>query len=165
VVAELGEDPGAGIVGQAREAGDDRVVGVLLERVGGGVAEFVDLAAFDAERRQQGECLAAHGAVNESWENSVATMYVDGRMNEAGVPDHELQVAVDYKDRTTGALRYVGDGGTYFTAGGQTKEATTTYYYMGHDRDFPSNAALPVDEVRRAAKDFSNGGHRPTAVE
>jgi hypothetical protein len=35
--------------------------GVLPERLGGGLAEFVDVAAFDVERREQGECLTAHG--------------------------------------------------------------------------------------------------------
>ncbi|MGW4411807.1 hypothetical protein ACWEJ6_47855 [Nonomuraea sp. NPDC004702] len=37
VVADLSQDPRAGLVGDAGETGDDLVVGVLLERLFGGL--------------------------------------------------------------------------------------------------------------------------------
>jgi hypothetical protein len=40
--------------------GDDRVIEVLLERLDGGLVEFVGVNVFGVERRQQGDCLVAH---------------------------------------------------------------------------------------------------------
>ncbi len=104
--------------------------------------------------------------VNESWENSVAAVYVDGRLNQAGVPDHELLVAVDYEDKTMGALRYMGGDGTYFSNGGGNDDTTVLYYYMGSDREFPRTAILPIADVCAAVKEFlSSDGELPTGVE
>lgn len=104
--------------------------------------------------------------VAEPWENSVAALYVCGRLNEAGVPDHELLVAVDYDNKSMGALRYMGGGGTYFSKGSSTDGDSVLYYYMGSDREFPRDAALPIEDVRAAVKAFvASGGARPEAVE
>jgi hypothetical protein len=70
------------------------------------------LLATDADVDEMLDALTA-----ESWENSVGAISVDGRLNRAGVPDHELQVAVDYADKAMGALRYSGSEGIYFSKG------------------------------------------------
>lgn len=104
--------------------------------------------------------------VAEPWENSVAALYVDGRLNEAGVPDHELLVAVDFDNKSMGALRYMGGGGTYFSQGSSSEDGSVLYYYMGSDREFPRDAVLPIEEVRAAVKAFlAGGGARPESVE
>ncbi|MFI7059853.1 Imm1 family immunity protein [Kribbella sp. NPDC050124] len=102
----------------------------------------------------------------ESWENSVAAIYVNDRLNQAGVPDHELLVAVDYDTRTTGSLRYMGDDGVYFSQGKDHNSDPALYYYMGSDREFPRAATLPLADVRTAVKEFlAGGGKRPSAIE
>jgi hypothetical protein len=55
----LAEDSCAGQIGQPREAGDDRVVRVLLERRGGGLGELVCAGALRVESGQQRERSAA----------------------------------------------------------------------------------------------------------
>jgi hypothetical protein len=42
----IGEHAGPGHIAEAGEAGDDLVVGVLGERLGGGLAELVDAGAL-----------------------------------------------------------------------------------------------------------------------
>ncbi|MFF1818294.1 Imm1 family immunity protein [Kribbella sp. NPDC058245] len=101
----------------------------------------------------------------EPYENSVAALYVEGRLNAAGVPDHELLVAVNHEDRV-GGLRFMGDGGTYFSAGEPSRHDEVIYYYMGNDREFPRASEITIDTLRKAVKTFlANGGHRPTGVE
>jgi hypothetical protein len=53
VVAELAEHAGTGRVGQAREQGDDRVVGMLRERLRGGGGELVDAVVLGVQGGQQ----------------------------------------------------------------------------------------------------------------
>ncbi|WBQ03229.1 Imm1 family immunity protein [Kribbella sp. CA-293567] len=103
--------------------------------------------------------------VTESWENSVAAVYVDGRLNSAGVPDHELLVAVDYEDKTRGALRYMGRDGVYLSKGISSEADTVLYYYMGSDREFPRGSLLALDDIRTAVKEFlASGADRPTSI-
>jgi hypothetical protein len=59
-VSDLGQDPCSGDVGQAGEAGDDLVVGVVRERCGGRFAEALDVAAGGVEQARQGQRLGAH---------------------------------------------------------------------------------------------------------
>lgn len=76
VVAHLSQDLGASAVAEAREAGDDRVVGVLGEGLGGGLTEFVDVAAFDVEGGQErrglpAECLLeGSGCLSCGWRSA-----------------------------------------------------------------------------------------------
>jgi hypothetical protein len=101
----------------------------------------------------------------ETWENSVAAIYIDDRLNEAGVPDHELLVAVDYNTKTTGSLRYMGGDGVYFSQGNDQTGDPILFYYMGSDREFPREAAIPITDIRAAVKDFvDGGGSRPTVI-
>lgn len=101
----------------------------------------------------------------EPYENSVAALYVNGRRNDAGVPDHELLVAVNHEDKV-GGLRFMGDGGTYFSAGQPSRHDEVVYYYMGSDREFPHASEISIEALREAVKTFlTNGGHRPTGVD
>jgi len=53
VVTDLGEHASSGRVGQAGEADDDRVVGMLLERFGDSLAEILHTGTRGVECRQQ----------------------------------------------------------------------------------------------------------------
>ncbi|TDU87004.1 immunity protein Imm1 of predicted polymorphic toxin system [Kribbella voronezhensis] len=123
--------------------------------------EPVSLTTAD-EVDQMLDALAA-----ESWENSVAALYIDGRLDRAGRPDHELQVAVDYADKTMGVLRYSGNDGTYFSKGSTSSDGDSVlYYYLGNEREFPRNSVVPMEVARAAVKEFlQSGGERPTAVD
>lgn len=102
--------------------------------------------------------------LKEPFDNSVVALYVEGRLNKAGVPDHELLVAVNADDQV-GALNYMGSAGSFFAKGATSKYEEAVYYYMGHDREFPRDSALPLDVVRQAAKEFlASGGERPEGV-
>jgi hypothetical protein len=101
----------------------------------------------------------------ESWQNSVAAIYIDGRVTRTGVPDHELQVVVDYADKTTGALRYTAHDGTYFTNGSTTDGDSVLYFYMGNEVEYPRASVVPIEDIRTAIKKFLETGERPTGVE
>ncbi|GAA1118300.1 hypothetical protein GCM10009630_15030 [Kribbella jejuensis] len=66
------------------------------------------------------------GLLAEDYSHSVAALYVEGRVNAVGAPDHELLVAINNEDGDVGALRYMGGGGTYYSLGeaGGDKEIT-----------------------------------------
>ncbi|MGH3716269.1 MAG: Imm1 family immunity protein [Micromonosporaceae bacterium] len=103
--------------------------------------------------------------LEEPYDNSVAALYVEGRRNEAAFPDHELLLAVSQED-SVGGLRYMGGDGAYTAKGSPSRYEEVMYYYMGHDREFPRDSELPLDVIRRAAKEFlTGGGDRPTCVE
>lgn len=105
----------------------------------------------------------------ESRENNTAVMYHLGRpFNAAGVPDHELRIAVIPKSQT-GALRYMGffdkNGGTCFSQGDTGKTGEVLHYYMGHDEEFPADSEIPLADIRTAAREFLiTTGARPTAI-
>lgn len=103
--------------------------------------------------------------LSEPFDNSIAALYVQGRDNKLGLPDHELQVAVNAQDNV-GALRYMGGSGTYFAKGTTSRYDEVAYYYMGNDHGFPRDSDLPLDAVRAAAKEFlASGGERPQRVQ
>lgn len=105
------------------------------------------------------------GLLGEDYSNSVAALYVEGRLNSAGVPDHELLVAVNNEDGDVGALRYMGGGGNYYTLGVAIADNEVTYYYTGSDREFPADSEVPLAQVREAVKEFLVTSERPTSVE
>jgi Immunity protein Imm1 len=101
------------------------------------------------------------------WEHSVAAVYLRERpLNAAGVPDHELLVAVD-ADTGLGALFLNAPGETHslYSKGTTQQPDDVLYYYMGSERDFPHDSEIPVDAVRHAAKEFLATGKRPTCVQ
>lgn len=64
-VADFSQDPRADHLSQAREARDDRVVGMLAEQLSGCFAELLDATARCVERREQREGLNSHGLLNQ----------------------------------------------------------------------------------------------------
>jgi len=105
------------------------------------------------------------GLLTEDYSHSVAALYVDGRLNEAGVPDHELLVAINNEDGDVGALRYMGGGGTYFSRGQAGGDKEVTCYYTGSDREFAADSEIPIEDVRQAVREFVASGQRPASVE
>jgi hypothetical protein len=105
------------------------------------------------------------GLLSEDYEHSVAALYVEGRINAAGAPDHELLVAINNEDGDVGALRYMGGGGNYYSRGQAGGDKEVTYYYTGSDREFPADSEIPIEAIRRAVKEFLVTSERPTAVE
>jgi hypothetical protein len=104
------------------------------------------------------------GLLAEDYSNSVAALYVEGRLNAAGVPDHELLVAINNEDGAVGALRYMGSGGTYYSQGQAGSNKQATYYYTGSDREFPADSEIPIEQVRQALQEFlESGGQRPSS--
>lgn len=76
----------------------------------------------------------------EPFANSVAAMYALARPRlPAGVPDHEFLVAVNAAD-DVGGVRYMGDGGTWYSKGTPSRHDEVFYYYTGSDRDFPHDS-------------------------
>ncbi|WP_344870768.1 Imm1 family immunity protein [Allokutzneria multivorans] len=65
-----------------------------------------------------------------------------------------------------GVLTHTDGTGSYVTTDRTDATATTiTYDYMGHLREVPGNAEIPLPEVREAAREFvSTNGARPTRV-
>jgi hypothetical protein len=105
------------------------------------------------------------GLLSEDYSHSIAALYVEGRMNAAGAPDHELLVAVNNEDGDVGALRYMGGGGNYYSRGQAGNDKEVTYYYTDSDREFPANSELPLAQIREAVKEFLVSSERPTVVE
>ncbi|MGH3736450.1 MAG: Imm1 family immunity protein [Micromonosporaceae bacterium] len=103
--------------------------------------------------------------LREPYENSVAALYVEGRLNAARVPDHELLLAVNQQDKV-GGLRYMGGDGTYYATGKRSAYEQVVYFYTGSQREFPRDSELPLDVVRRVVKEFlAWGGERPGGIE
>ena len=101
----------------------------------------------------------------EPFDNSVAALYIRERpLNTAGVPDHELLIAVNGIDQV-GALCYRGEV-TSTAKGAASKYDDVVYYYMGSDRPFPRDSDLPLDTIRQAAREFlATGGERPSNLQ
>ncbi|HEX5495285.1 MAG TPA: Imm1 family immunity protein, partial [Mycobacteriales bacterium] len=102
----------------------------------------------------------------ETVDNRTAALYHQDRPRTAAdTPDHELLVAVG-PDSATGALRYSGDGGSWYSRGTSGRTGAVLYYYAGSDNEFPADAELPLDVVRATvAEFFTNQGRRPTVAE
>jgi len=105
----------------------------------------------------------------DDFENSLATVYVNGRTNAAGVPSPELLMGID-SEGGVASLAYTGESpafaGTFYALGETSQRDEVFYYYMGHDRGFPADSELPIDAVRVALKEFlASNGERPTSVE
>ena len=102
--------------------------------------------------------------LTEPLSNSIAALYHRDRpLNPAGVPDHELYLAV-YPPAAVGGLCYRSDG-TWYTKGQASERDEVFYYYMGADTDFPIDSEVPVSLLRQAVKEFlHHSGARPTCV-
>ena len=100
----------------------------------------------------------------EPFANSIAALYsLDRPLNPAGVPDHELYLAVNAR-AGVGALRYQGER-VWFSQGTPSSRDEVFYLYMGNDTDFPHDSEIPIGQLRQAAKEFlQHSGERPTCV-
>lgn len=84
----------------------------------------------------------------------------------SGVFDHELMVGVDAA-RSVGILAYMdGEVGNIVTSDGSDSGGSVWYSITGHGTEYPGGTEVPVDDIRRAVKEFlSSGGKVPTAVQ
>lgn len=65
-----------------------------------------------------------------------------------------------------GVLAHTDATGSFVTTNGTATDQPLTYDYMGHVREVPGNAEVPLDDVRRAVHEFViTNGARPTSVE
>jgi hypothetical protein len=65
-----------------------------------------------------------------------------------------------------GVITHTDATGTVVTTNGTAADGSLTYDYMGHLREVPANAEIPLPDVCRAVHEFvTTNGHRPTTVE
>jgi hypothetical protein len=97
---------------------------------------------------------------------SIAKLRVRERpANTAGLPDHQLSVAVNAEDNV-GGLRYTGANYAGFSKGEVSGYDEVVYYYLDHDHGYPRDSVISIDTIRRAVKEFlASGGERPTCVQ
>jgi hypothetical protein len=101
------------------------------------------------------------------WDDSVAALYLKERpLNPAGVPDHELLVAVNHEDKV-GGLQYFGpdQGHAATSLGSEPRDEELSYQYMGNERIFPAASEIPLVDVIAAVKEFLQTGVRPACVQ
>jgi hypothetical protein len=101
----------------------------------------------------------------ESFENSIATLHIVERpLNAAGVPDHQMSLAINAADNVAG-IRYQREQVWYSKGDTDSKREDVFYYYMGSDTDYPRDSEISILVLRDAAKEFlRTGGDRPTSV-
>jgi Immunity protein Imm1 len=106
--------------------------------------------------------------LSNDWSDTVASVYLRERpLNAAGVPDHELLVAVNPDDKV-GGLFYNGHQGepaSLYSKGASVKADSAFYYYFGNEREFPAGSQISIETIRAAVKEFLMTGNRPTVVE
>jgi len=101
------------------------------------------------------------------WDDSVAALYLHDRpLNPAGVPDHEMLVAVNHEDKV-GSLQYFGPDHDHAATslGAGLSDDELSYQYMGNERVFPARSEIPLPVIVSAVKEFMATGVRPTCVE
>lgn len=103
--------------------------------------------------------------LTEDFSHSIAKLHVRERpLNAAGLPDHQLSVAVNAEDGV-GGLRYMGPDFAGFAVGDVSRYDEVVYYYFDHDQEFPRNSVISIGLIRRAVNEFlASGGQRPTCV-
>jgi hypothetical protein len=79
-----------------------------------------------------------------------------------------LDIGLD-RELNRGVLYYAGGAhrtGCYSRTDNTATPGPHLYYYMRNDREFPADAELPIDVVRRAAHEYmATDGERPTSVD
>ncbi|GAA3464327.1 Imm1 family immunity protein [Saccharothrix longispora] len=100
----------------------------------------------------------------------------EGRMIvELFVADNPRRAIFDvgvYGQGERGALYYASRGEKWFSRGAPVDPSGTDqakkllYYYMNSDTEYPADAEIPLEVVRRAAHEYmSTGGERPTVTD
>lgn len=65
-----------------------------------------------------------------------------------------------------GIMTYSDPNGSATTSNGSHTGDTVTYDYMAHTRELPASAEIPLDDVRKAVREFVTiDNTRPTCVE
>jgi len=98
-------------------------------------------------------------------ENLAQIHSLERELLPSGYPDHELLVGVD-RDLQVGLLSFMDADGNVATLGPPESRTDPVYYIQGQMTEFPAHSEIPIDLVRRAAKEFLIlGGQRPTCVQ
>jgi hypothetical protein len=97
---------------------------------------------------------------------NMATLYsLDRPLLPSGQPGHQLLAGVDRALRV-GLVGFMDADGNVITVGPPDGRDEAVYYCTGEITEFPGPSEIPVDLVRRAAKEFlTSGGQRPTSVQ
>jgi hypothetical protein len=108
--------------------------------------------------------------------HSFATVYIRERpFSPAGFPDHELGIGVDARTGS-GVLIYSGVGGRG-AAGSYVSQSPTwcdvaqradhqAYHFFHLEQVVPAGSQVPLDDLRRAARQFlATGGSRPDGIQ
>jgi hypothetical protein len=105
----------------------------------------------------------------QDFEYSVIHLHAEGRVNDAGFPNHHFSVGIDNEDGQVGSLFYWGPQyeGMFYAPGKRSKRPQGVFYcYQGHGEAWPQDAELPVDQIRQVVKEFvAINGDRPTSIE
>jgi hypothetical protein len=97
-------------------------------------------------------------------ENLAALYSLDRPLMPSGAADHQLLVGVD-RELGVGLVGFMDAGGNVITVGPPDGRTEVIYYSTAEVTEFPGPCEIPVDLVRRAAKEFlASGGQRPTCV-
>lgn len=83
----------------------------------------------------------------------------------SGQPDHELLVGID-GERGVGVLSFADASGNVVTAA-DSGPRFVEYFLAGNVTEFEAvrPVEIPVDEIRRALREFLADGNRPSSVE
>jgi hypothetical protein len=103
----------------------------------------------------------------ETFDYSVATLYADGRPLMAGLPDHEMRIAINAKSEV-GGIRYAGgdDQDVKYVPGAVSEREEMFYVYATNGEAWPKDSEVTIEQVRRAVKEFIEGnGARPASFE
>ncbi|MFI6151618.1 Imm1 family immunity protein [Kitasatospora sp. NPDC051170] len=102
--------------------------------------------------------------LNGRHDRNCAVVYsLDRPTLPSGYRDHELAVGVDRIART-GALTLADDEN--LVSKGSVDRGIGEYMLLGHVREFMPGSEIPIENVRRAVKEFlENGGRLPTCIE
>ncbi|TWD79079.1 immunity protein Imm1 of predicted polymorphic toxin system [Kribbella amoyensis] len=101
--------------------------------------------------------------LSESFDYSVATLYADGRPLMAGLPDHEMRIAVNVEAQV-GGIRYAGgdDQDVTYVPGVASQRDEMFYVYATHGEAWPKDSEVSIEQVRQAVREFIEGdGARP----
>ncbi|GAA1355254.1 Imm1 family immunity protein [Saccharothrix algeriensis] len=70
-------------------------------------------------------------------------------------------------DHDRGFLAHADASGSFITTGGADRHGTAVVYdHMGHPREFPADAEVPLHDLRKAAHDLitTDGGRSPAVA-
>ncbi|MBP2339797.1 hypothetical protein JOF41_005975 [Saccharothrix coeruleofusca] len=94
---------------------------------------------------------------------SAATAYAV-KENSDELPGHELLIGVSTRTGL-GAVRYSGEGGTYYLRGERANPEGVSFGYFGTAAEFPVDAEVPLTLVREALWGLlASRGDRPDGL-